>query len=96
MEYSFTPAIREAVASGEFERAQRLWTGYMAILSDEVRQGSFRESRLTEASELLEWSRRVVLCARAHAQDQLNSLHVAEQYGVPLSPQIPQLIQTRF
>jgi hypothetical protein len=37
-----------------------------------------------------------VLCARAHAQDNLSGLRVAGQYGDPVSPQVPQLIQTRF
>jgi hypothetical protein len=93
---SLTGAIRKAVASGEFEEAQRLWTGYMAHLHEELRQGSFSETRLAAAAELVEWSRRVVICARAHAQDRLNNLHVAEQYGDSLPPEVPQLIQTRF
>lgn len=91
-----TGAIRRAVASGEFQEAQRLWTGYMAELNEELRQGSLSETRLAEAGELMEWSRRVVICARAHAQDRLNGLHVAGQYGDPPRPQVPQLIQTRF
>ena len=91
-----THPIREAVASGEFDRAEQLWTDYMARCHEDLRRGSFSATKLAEAGELLEWSRRVVLCARAHAQDNLSGLRVAGQYGDPVSPQVPQLIQTRF
>lgn len=93
---SLTGPIRAAVASGDLQQAQLLWDGYMAQLSQEVSQGSLSQARLTEAGELVEWSRRVLLCARAHAQDSLNSMHVAGQYDDPPPPQTPQLIQTRF
>ena len=39
---------------------------------------------LAEVRELMEWSRLVVLCARAHLQDRLNSLHVARKYEPPV------------
>jgi hypothetical protein len=94
-------AIREAISSGDFQEAERLWTGYMTRLHEELRQASpsqvsLSQKKLAEVHNLLEWSRRVVLCARSHAQDSLNSLHVAGQYGHALPPQLPQLIQTRF
>ena len=73
--------IREAVASGEFKRAQELWTAYTAQLEEELRQGSFSEAKLAQVRDLMEWSRGVALCARLHARDQLNSLLVAAEYA---------------
>ena len=78
--------IRQAVSSGEYERAQFLWSECAAALAGELSRGRLTEARLSEVRELMEWSRTVVLCARAHMQDQLNSLHVAGEYelGAPL------------
>lgn len=73
--------IREAVASGEFKRAQDLWTAYTLQLEEELRQGSFSETELAQLRDLMEWSRGVALCARLHAQDRLNSLLVAAEYA---------------
>ena len=75
--------IREAVASGEFNRAQQLWGAYMIQLEDELSQGSFTETKLAQVRELMEWSRSAALCARRHAQDRLNSLLIAAEYVNP-------------
>ena len=75
-----TLPIREAVASGEFERALVLWGDCAARLQEELRDGSFNEARLMEARDLVESTRLETLCARAHAQDQLNLIHSAQQY----------------
>jgi len=80
--------IREAVASGEFNRAQQLWTAYMIQLEDELRQGSFSAAKLARVRDLMESSRGVALCARQHAQDRLNSLLIAAEYGNPPSSTI--------
>jgi len=93
---ALTSRIRGAVASGEYQRALLLWNEYSARLQEELRVGSLTSGRLAEMRELMEWSRRVMLCARAHAQDQLNSLHVAAEYGVAPAPQAPRIIQARF
>lgn len=85
--------IREAVASGEFQRAQRLWAEYMAQLHEEVRQGSFSTIQLEQVRNLMEWSRGVVLCARLHASERLNSLLVAVEYGNPPSSPAPRIVQ---
>jgi hypothetical protein len=73
--------IRDAVASGEFKRAQDFWDAYIVQLVEELRQGSFTETKLAQVRDLMEWSRSAALCARLHAQDRLNSLLVAAEYG---------------
>ena len=90
-----TEPIRQAVASGEFQKAQLLWNGYAARLCEELRNGPVSEARLVEVRELVEWSRRVVLCARAHAQSRLDSMLVAQTYVHPGSRQAG-IIQTNL
>ena len=90
-----TEPIRQAVASGEFQKAQLLWDGYAALLCEELRHGSVPEARLAEARELVEWTRRVVMCARAHAQSRLDSMLVAQTYVHPGSRQAG-IIQTNL
>jgi hypothetical protein len=72
--------VREAVAAGEFERAQELWNTYMVQVQEEVRQGSLSGAQIEEVRRLMEWCRGVALSARQHAQDRLNSLLVAAEY----------------
>ena len=87
-------AILQAVASGQFQLAERLWNGYMVRLKEELRRGSLTEAHLEEARELVEWSRLVALCARAHAQERLGGLHIAGAYtNAPPAPS-PCIIQT--
>ncbi|MGA2269373.1 MAG: hypothetical protein ABSH44_12960 [Bryobacteraceae bacterium] len=85
--------IRQAVASGEFQKALLLWNGYAALLREELLKGSFTAARLAETRDLVEWSRRVVLCARAHAQGRISSMRVAQAYIHPRS-QSAAIIQT--
>jgi hypothetical protein len=75
--------VREAVASGEFHRAQQLWNAYMVQLEEEIRQGTFSTTKLAQVRDLMEWSRGVALCARLHAQDRLNRVLIAAKYGSP-------------
>ncbi len=87
--------IRQAVASGQFELAERLWSSYMAGFEEELRCGSLTEACLQEARELTEWSRLVVLCMRAHIQERLGSLHIAGEYtNAPPATQSPRIVQT--
>ncbi|HEV3329949.1 MAG TPA: hypothetical protein VG096_03140 [Bryobacteraceae bacterium] len=89
-----TDPIRQAVASGQFQLAERLWNGYMTRLKEEMRRGSLAAASLEEAHELLEWSRVTVLCMRAHAQSQLGNLHIAGAY-VDAPPSVSsRIIQT--
>jgi hypothetical protein len=42
---------------------------------------------MAEAGELLDWAKRFALCAQAHAQKRLNTIHAARQYGPePIPP----------
>jgi hypothetical protein len=75
-----TEPIRQAVASGEFQKALLLWNGYAALLREELRNGSLTDARLADVRELVEWSRLVVLCGRAHTQSRLDSMRVAQTY----------------
>ena len=76
-----TDRLRRAVASGEFQHASRLWDEYAAGIRQEICRGTCTEALMVEAREFLEWARRLVLCGHAQAQDQLNTIHVARQYG---------------
>jgi hypothetical protein len=83
--------IRQAVISGEFDRAQRLWNDCAAELAGQLGSGCLTEAMLAEVRALVEWSRVAVLCERAHLQNQLDrlqtELHVAGEYE--LSAQLP-------
>ena len=88
--------IRQAVISGEFGRAQLLWDQCAAGLAEELSIGCLSEARLSEVRELVEWSRIVVLCERAHLLDQINSLHVAGEYELPVPPPAHRMVEASF
>jgi hypothetical protein len=81
-------AVRRAVASRDFVRVTRLWNEYASLLHGQISRGVCTRARMEEARELVEWSRRTVALARAHAQSRLDALRVAEQYlkETPRSP----------
>jgi hypothetical protein len=85
--------IRQAVASGEFEKALALWTEYAAQLEEELRGQRLSATRFQEMEALVEWSRSVVQCARAHDQELLNSICAAGKYSSPAPRSEPQIIQ---
>jgi hypothetical protein len=96
-------SIRQAVNSGEFGRAQLLWRECSEALAEELTNGHLTKARLEEVRELLaevrelmEWSRMVVLCVRAHLQDRLNSLHVAREYEIPVPARTHRLVEATF
>jgi hypothetical protein len=96
-------SIRQAVSSGEFGRAQLLWRECSAALAEELTNGHLTKARLAEvremlaeARELMEWSRLVVLCARAHLQDRLNTLHVAREYEIPALARTHRIVEASF
>lgn len=92
-----TNRIRNAIASGEFPRAERLWGEYMAGLRDEIDRGTLSSAQFKEAGELLEWARLVITCRRAHIQNQLASLQAAGAYlGRFAEPASAQIVQARF
>lgn len=75
-----TEAIRCAISSGEIQKATELWNVYAAGLEAEIRKGTCPAARLEETRSLVEWARITVLCARSHAQDEVNSLYAALLY----------------
>jgi hypothetical protein len=93
-------SVRHAVNSGEFDRAQLLWNQCAAALSEELSNRSLSAARLAEVRELVEWSRTVVLCERAHLQNELNrmqsELRVTGKYGLPPSPRTPRIVAASF
>jgi hypothetical protein len=92
-----TNGIRNAIASGEFPRAERLWGKYMAGLREQLHRGTLSSAQFKEAGELLEWVRLVVNCRRAHIQNQLASLQAAGAYLTdPRSAASAQIVQARF
>jgi hypothetical protein len=96
-------SIRQAVNSGEFGRAQLLWRECSGALAEELTNGPLTKARLSEVRELLsevrelmEWSQMVVLCARAHMQHRLNSLHVAREYEIPIPRRANRIVEASF
>ena len=93
-------SIRQAVSSGEYGRAQLLWNQCAAGLAEELSARHLSAGRLAEVRELVEWSRTVVMCERAHLQNQLNrmrsELHVAGEYGLPATPHTPRIVAASF
>jgi len=80
--------IRRAVAAGEFGKASALWETYAAQVADAIRGGYCSAAELAQMGELVVWTRRVVICAQAHAQRRISTritkLHAATAYGRPL------------
>jgi hypothetical protein len=86
MDNQRTDPIRQAVAAGEFQQAMLLWDEYATNLRAEIGRGACTHARMAEAAELVEWSRGVLLCDRAHAQGRLTTIWVASQYDPPDAP----------
>jgi hypothetical protein len=86
MDTGRTDDIRKAVASGEWQAALHHWEFYVAGIRAEIRRGACTPARMAEARKFLDWARRVALCARAQAQNRLNTIHAARQYGSPSRP----------
>ena len=86
-------AIRQAVASGDFLRAMSLWNQYTSLLHREICRCACTPAHMEEARELLEWSRRTVALARAHAQSRLDALRVADRY-LQTAPRSAALLRT--
>jgi hypothetical protein len=93
-------SVRHAINSGEFDRALLLWSQCAAGLDAELSTRRLSVARLAEVRELVEWSRTVVLCERAHLQNKLNrmqsELRIAEEYGLPAAPRTPRIVAASF
>lgn len=81
MDISSTDTIRRAITGGDWTAASALWADHAAAIEKRIADGKCPAALLEEARDLLDWARRVVLCARTQAQEQLNALHAARQYG---------------
>lgn len=83
MDEPLAERFRKAVSSGEFHRGSELWNAYAAERLTEAQHGC--GEKLPEMRELMEWTRRVVLCARAQAlrklRTRLTEVHAAGAYG---------------
>ncbi len=92
--------IREAISSGEFERARLLWESSARGLTEDFETGGSLETRLAEIRELVAWSRTVFLCERAHLQDQIRrlqaELRVESSYLFPDPESAPTIVAARF
>lgn len=80
MEDELTSRIRAAIAAEDYEEALRLWNRYAGHLREKLAQGTPAAGAFSEAGELVEWSRTVLLCARAHIGDRLRNAHAARAY----------------
>jgi hypothetical protein len=90
MHLNYPDLIRDAMASGELEKAQSLWNDYACLLGKQLDNRLLPESRLQEAGELVEWARQMTLAQKAHLRDSLNdlatSVHVEQAYVDPRPP----------
>lgn len=91
MENATIPRIRQAIESGDYTRATALWNAYAGWLREELTAGRLTQPVWAETTELVTWSRNVLLCARAQAGDCLNTLHVASVYGPKAPHKAPRL-----
>jgi hypothetical protein len=80
MNHNSEAAIRAAFASGEFDKAQRLWSEYAANLHEAILNRTANVAMLSQARELIDWASLTVNTLRAHTTDQLNAIHVARSY----------------
>jgi hypothetical protein len=88
MDSEINARIRRAVSAGDFGIASGLWETYAAQVAGEIRGGICSASQLAQMRDLIDWTRGVAICARAHAQrridTQLTKLHAVSVYGRPL------------
>jgi hypothetical protein len=80
-------SVRQAVITGDYDRALSLWQQYTA----EMAAAEPTRESLAEAAELIEWARPVLESSRSQAVERLTLLHVASQYGRTTSRPRPQL-----
>ena len=64
----FEDRIRQAVSSGEFETANRLWEEFGQSYRERAAQGQATAEELASALELCRWSEVTVKCLRAHVE----------------------------
>ena len=67
----------------EYAEAEDAWRRLVERLEPRLRKGNFPPQEWAPVAALYDWSRSVLLCARARMADQLNASHVASRYGSP-------------
>jgi ketosteroid isomerase-like protein len=79
--------IRDSIACGDFAKAQRQFEDYAGEVRDAIEGGTCTADVVRQTDELIQWSREMVLSARAHLQDQLQNVrtrvYVAGLYSAP-------------
>jgi len=78
--------VRDAVASGEFAKAQALCAELVDRLRREMVVRPVPAATLRQTRELLAWCRTMALTDRARSQQRLNQLAVTSLYLAPPSP----------
>ena len=80
--------IREAVASGEFAKAQALWAELGGRLRREMAVHPLPAARLRQTRELLAWCRTIAIVDRTRCEQRLNQLAISNHYlASPAAPQ---------
>ena len=95
MDQQLVDAIRTAFASGQFAKAQRLWSRHAGQLQHRIAAGTATAETLGETRELIDWSALVVKVHQAHAASQLMTLSLAGRYQSP-PPDPPAAVRVRF
>ena len=80
MNGQLSEGIRDAFASGEFAKAQRLWNEYAGQFQRAVAAGAATQAMLSETRQLIDWCALRVKVHKAHADSQLNQLYLAGRY----------------
>ena len=73
--------VRQAIQRQEYRKALVQWNDYAKHLRRAVEAGRLPEDQMIEARGLVEWSRPVLLGARAQLQAQIHELEVAATYA---------------
>ena len=77
--------MREAIVREDYVTGLLHWKRYAARVSQLISVHAASAQQMEEARELVEWSRLVLLGARAQLQARLNELRVAAAYTGRLS-----------
>jgi len=76
----FASRVRQAIERGQYGRAAALWNEWSAELARRTRTGipagEWERYRAT-----YQWGRSVLLAARAHLLERINTAHAASAYG---------------
>jgi hypothetical protein len=87
--------IREAIRNEEYQKALAQWHGYASHLREAVEAHTLPPNQMEEARALFEWSRGMLLGARARLREQYGQIEVAAAYSRRPAAR-PGLLDTRF